>query len=201
MNSNTSATATAVNPELTPLEKEQARLYIQQARDGAIGATRGLSEAQWSFKPAPDRWSIAEILEHVVFVQERVLGPIWEQLAAAPPAPGGYDREQVDSIAMHRFPTRLTRFPAPEFALPNGRWTHSEALERLAANSAGLIERLESWPDLRAHALEAAPLKAVSQGKYQWMDGYQWLVTAAAHTERHTKQMLEVKASPDFLVN
>jgi hypothetical protein len=32
------------------------------------------------------------------------------------------------------------------------------------------------------------------------MDGYQWILAAAAHTERHAKQMLEVKADDDFPV-
>jgi hypothetical protein len=30
------------------------------------------------------------------------------------------------------------------------------------------------------------------------MDAYQWLVLVSAHTERHTAQALEVKASPNF---
>ena len=30
-----------------------------------LDAIAGLSPAQWTFKPAPDRWSIAEVLEHL----------------------------------------------------------------------------------------------------------------------------------------
>jgi hypothetical protein len=30
------------------------------------------------------------------------------------------------------------------------------------------------------------------------MDGYQWILAAAARTERHTKQILEVKAEAGF---
>jgi len=33
------------------------------------------------------------------------------------------------------------------------------------------------------------------------LDGYEWLLFIGAHSERHTKQMLEVKASPDFPKN
>ena len=77
--------ALAVDQKLTSSELEQARLYLEQTRDYIAGATRGLSDAQWKFKPAPDRWSIAENVEHMVSVQELVLGPIREQLAAEPP--------------------------------------------------------------------------------------------------------------------
>lgn len=44
---------------------EQGQQYPEQTRSAVIGATRGLSEAQWKFKPAPDRWSISEIVEHM----------------------------------------------------------------------------------------------------------------------------------------
>jgi hypothetical protein len=33
------------------------------------------------------------------------------------------------------------------------------------------------------------------------MDGYQWVLATAAHTERHTKQILEVKSDPNFPAN
>ena len=62
---------------------------------------------------------------------------------------------------------------------------------------AGLAASLES-PDLRQHAVEALPLKAISKGEYDKMDGYQWILAAAAHTERHTKQILEVRADANF---
>ena len=196
MNSNASATL-APSANLTQAEQEQAHTYFQQTQDAIVGATCGLTAAQWNFKTSPARWSIAEILEHVVFVQERVLGPIAEQLDTAP-APPPETRETVDSIVLGQFPQRLKRFTAPDFAQPTGRWTPDEALERLAVNYVRLRQLVDSTPGLRAHALEAPPLKAVSSGVHQLMDGYQWLLTAAAHTDRHTKQILEVKAHPGF---
>ena len=45
------------------------------------------------------------------------------------------------------------------------------------------------------------PVKAISKGKYETADGYQWLLLAAGHTERHTKQILEVRAHADFPTN
>ena len=48
------------------------------------------------------------------------------------------------------------------------------------------------------HWLEAPPLKAVTKGVHHSMDGYQWILAAAAHCDRHTKQILEVRADPNF---
>lgn len=193
-----SAAAAAPDHALSRAELDQARLYLEQTKDGIIGAVKGLSEAQWAFKPAADRWSIAEIVEHVIFVQERILGPISDQLALAPPAPRDRDHAGIDRIVINEFPNRLTKFKAPEFSHPKGCYTRSEALDRLVKNYSELKEVLESTPDLREHALEALPLKAVSKGAHDLMDGYQWILTAGAHTERHTKQILEVAACPDF---
>jgi hypothetical protein len=191
------AAALAARP-LTSSELAQARLYLQQTRNGVIGAIKGLSDAQWNYKPALDSWSIAEIVEHIVTVLDRVTGPIREQLAAAPAGPEGYDVRQVDSIVLHQFAVRLQKFPAPEYVRPSGCLPQCEAHEGLATGYARLAEYLESTPDLRQHALPAAPLKAVSQGAYEFLDGYQWILAAAAHTERHTKQILEVKADGNF---
>ena len=184
--------------KLTPRELEQARLFLKQTLNAVIGVTKGLSEAQWTFKPSPDQWSIAENLDHIVIVQERVLGPILDQLASAPAPPADRDQEAVDAIVMNHFPTRLSKFPAPEFVQPAGQIVPTELVQRLQWNYARMMDRLESTPGLRQHAGEAAPLKAVSKGVYNVMDGYQWILTAAAHTERHAKQMLEVIAEPNF---
>jgi hypothetical protein len=189
--------AHAADRKLTPTELEQGRLYLQQTRDYIVGATKGLSEAQWKFKPGPDRWSIAEILEHIVLAQDLVLGPIQEQLARAPEAPADRDFKQVDAIVLNQIPDRLNKFPAPPPVQPTGRWTHAVASDRLLTNYGRLRELLDA-PDLRQHTVEAMPLKAVSKGAFDSMDGYQWLLTVAAHTERHTKQILEVKADPRF---
>ncbi|MGD0363165.1 MAG: hypothetical protein ABSC93_19975, partial [Bryobacteraceae bacterium] len=63
---------------------------------------------------------------------------------------------------------------------PAGRWPYSEATARLLRNYESLAEYLESTPDLRQHALPSRPLKAVSNGEFDSMDGYQWILGAAA---------------------
>ena len=185
---------------LTPAERERAALFLQQTQSGVLGAIRGLSDAQWRFS-IPERWSIAQIVEHIVFVIDRVSVHIREQLTNAP-APPERDYKLIDEIIIHQFPTRLIKFPAPPFAIPSGRFESCrEALSMVATSYAGLSAFLESTLDLREHVLESFPLKALTGGKYDLMDGYQWILAAAAHTERHTKQILEIRADPQFPAN
>src|SRR5258708_5273321 len=136
-------TAHAADLKLTPSELEQGHLYLQQTRAYVVGATKGLSEAQWKFKPARDRWSIAEIVEHVVVTQEFVLGPIREQLAKAPVASADRDYKQVDGIVVNQLPDRLAKFPAPELLQPTGRWSPAVASDRPFTNSTPLPEFLQ----------------------------------------------------------
>jgi hypothetical protein len=196
MTSNILEQPAAVNQPLTTSELDRARLYLEQTQNGVVGAIKHLSEPQWKFKPAADRWSIAEIMEHIVHVQELVLGPIRGQLAAAPTAAAHPDHARIDEIVIGYFPNRLNKFPSPQE--PAGGLAPQEALRRLSTNHARLNEYLETTPDLRHHTVEARPLRAVSKGAFDSMDGYQWILAAAAHTERHTKQILEVIAAADF---
>jgi hypothetical protein len=61
--------ASAVAQDITPAEKDKALHYLAETRDGLAGAVKGLSEAQWKFKPGPDRWSVAEVVEHLAVTE------------------------------------------------------------------------------------------------------------------------------------
>jgi hypothetical protein len=182
---------------LTQAELEQCRRYVEQTGSGVTAVTRGLSEEQWNFKPGPERWSIAEIVEHMILVQELVLGSVRESLAGVTVS-AERDYKRVDEFVVDRFPVRDTKLQAPQPARPTGRWAPPAALVRLVANCGRLTEWVESSPDLRLRAIEAPPLEAISKGELQYMDGYQWVLAVAAHTERHTKQIREVQADPHF---
>ena len=193
----TATSAVESGQKLNDQELEQARAFLEQTQNCIIGATKGLSEAQWRFKPSAEQWSVGENLHHVVTVLERVSGGVLEQIANAPAPPEGRDNQVIDAIIINQFPNRLAKFPAPEMVRPSGDFVPADALARLSATYKRLNDCLERR-GLREHVVPALPLKAVSKGAYDVMDGYQWILAAAAHTERHTKQMLEVMASPDY---
>ena len=177
---------------------DKAFEYFDYTLKRVLDATSGLTDAQWHFKPAPDRSSIAENLEHLAIVQDRVLGPVREQIAQAPAPPAGRDAEGVDAIILEMIPDRSVRAKVPDHLNPTGRWTPAEALARLSRNYERLSDWVGSTPDLREHWLEAPPLRIVTNGTHTMMDGYQWALTLAAHDERHVRQIEEVKADPHY---
>jgi len=189
--------AYAAEPKVTTSDLDRARAYLQQTQEMVVGATKGLSAAQWNFKPAADRWSIAQILEHIVLAQQLILGPIREQLARSS-APAERDYKRIDEFVIAAMPDRAMKFQAPEIIQPTGRWAPAESMARFLKNCEELKRYLETTPDLRSHVVDAPALKALSKGVYQSMDGYQAILLAGGHTERHVKQILEVRAAANF---
>jgi hypothetical protein len=179
---------------LVATELEQARLYFTQTRRRLTEATTGLSEAQARFKPAAESWSIAEILEHLALAHERILTRILEQLPQGAAPELGRDALLIDALVLEKIPDRSIKAKAPEFIHPTGRLTADEALKRILRNHESLLSYLESAADLREHVLDSPPLRAVTNGAYTTLDGYQWALTAVAHDERHVRQIEELKA-------
>jgi hypothetical protein len=187
----------AINEKLGAAEIAAGRAALEAARDRMAAATEGLSEAQWNYRPTSGGWSPAGIVEHSVLVQELVLGPIAQALDAAPETPGE-EAGLIDSIVKTKLVDRSRRFPSPEPTHPAGRWTPQETLARLGANTGRFIERLEATPGLRKRRLPSPPLKAITGGQHELMDGYQWILATAFHTDRHTQQILDLKAEAGF---
>ncbi len=186
--------AVALAQSLTAAEREKAVQYLEQTRDGVIAATKGLSEAQMKFKPGPDRWSVAETLEHIALAEDYLLGNVTQKIMKAPAGPADRDTGKLDALILSAVPDRSTKRQAPGPLVPSGRWTPAETLAHFEQSRAKTIEFLKSTPDLREHASADNPFQ-------QPMDAYEWLLFISAHSERHTKQIAEVKADPNFPKN
>lgn len=182
--------------QLTKADRDKAVSYLQHTRDGVVAATKGLSEAQMKFKPAPDRWSVAETLEHIAVAEDFLFLSIADKAMKAPPGPADRDTAKIDGMVLAMIPDRSHKAQAPPPLIPTGRWTPAETLDHFQKSRAKTIEFLETSQGLRQHvtAIADSPLG-------QPMDAYEWLLFIAAHSERHTKQILEVKADPNFPKN
>jgi hypothetical protein len=55
---------------LAPPEREFLVQHLENSKAKVLDAVKGLSEAQMNFKPAPERWSVADCLEHIAASEE-----------------------------------------------------------------------------------------------------------------------------------
>ena len=187
------AVAGAANsaPTLEKADLESAQKYLESTRKGVEEATKGLSEAQWNFKPAPDRWSVAEVLEHITVAEDYLRGFVENQVLKAPAAPDR-DVKKIDEMVLAMIPDRSHKFQAPEPLRPTNKFvTPAETLKHFLESRAKTEALLKDTPDLRDHAMES-PLNG------QKLDAYEWILFIAAHSDRHTKQIKEVEADPNF---
>jgi uncharacterized damage-inducible protein DinB len=166
---------------------------FQTTHDNFIKSISGLSQKQWTFKPAPDRWSVAEVAEHITVAESGILGLVQTKVMQTPATPE--KREQVkgkDEIILEKVPDRSKKAQAPEFLRPTGRWaTQAELTEAFEKNRQATMDYVRTTnDDLRDHLFDHPVLGP--------MDGYQWLLLISAHSARHTAQIEEVKADPNF---
>lgn len=176
---------------LSQADREKAMKYLESTRLGVLDATKGLSPAQWNFKSAPDRWSVAEVTEHIASAEDFLRGMIVEKVMIAPPRPAGENVVEIDEMVLKMIPDRSHKAQAPEPLRPSNRFGSPEgALKHFEETRATTEDFLSKTPGLRDHAADS-PL-----GKK--LDAYEWVLFIAAHSERHTKQILEVKADPNF---
>jgi len=106
---------------LTPEERESALKLFQTTHDNFLKSIAGLSDKQWKFKPAPDRWSVAEVAEHITVAETVIMGLIQHPLMQSPSAPE--KRELVkgkDRLILEKMPDRSHKAQAPEILLPTG---------------------------------------------------------------------------------
>jgi DinB superfamily len=181
--------------DVSQAEKERALQYLESTKQGVLDATKGLSDAQWNFKSAPDRWSVAQVMEHLAAAEDMLRGVTQEQVMKSPAVPLRSTEEirKADESVMTMVPDRTHKAQAPEPLKPTNRFGSPEAAQKHFLESRSATEEyLKNTPGLRAH-LADSPL-----GK---LDGYEFVLFTAAHSERHTKQILEVKADPNFPKN
>jgi uncharacterized damage-inducible protein DinB len=176
---------------LSPQEIRKAVNYLEKTRADVLAATKGLTDAQWNYRPGPDRWSVAEVTEHIAASEDFLMNTIREKVMNAPGRTEPEDVKALDELVLQKIPDRTAKAQAPEPLRPNNRFGSPKAsLTHFKESRAKTIAFLKKTTDLRLHAADS-PL-----GKK--LDGYEWVLFIAAHSERHTKQIAEVKADPAF---
>lgn len=176
---------------LSQTDLDRGLQYLETTKKNIVDATRGLSEAQWNFKPSPFRWSVAQVIEHIAASEDLLRQMAEGQIKKdAPPVPDR-DLKKTDDRVLEVIPDRSRKFQAPEQLRPKNQFGSPQAaLQHFLDSRAKTVDLLKNTPDLRAHVVDSGLL-----GK---IDAYERILFVAAHSERHTKQLLEVKADPKF---
>jgi uncharacterized damage-inducible protein DinB len=178
---------------LTAQEREFALKQFETSRDNFLKSIAGLSQKQWTFKPAPDRWSVAEVAEHITVSESTIFGLVQGKAMQSPADPS--KRASVkgkDQVLLEKIQDRSHKAQAPEILRPANRFANEAELVKAfeQARDANMDYIKTTSDDLRDHFYDHPALGT--------LDGYQWMLLISAHSARHTAQIEEVKADPNF---
>jgi hypothetical protein len=182
----------STSASLSKDERERAINYLKETEKNFLNAIDGVSDAQWKFKAAPDRWSIAETAEHIATAEDFIWARVNEMMKAPVNPERRAETKGKDQIILDKIPDRSRKAQAPEPLKPTGKFaTRAELVNHFKEVRAKEIAFLETTKeDLRSHIADNPALDA--------MDAYQWVIFNGAHSKRHTAQIEEVKAAPDY---
>ncbi len=187
------AMAAADSGALNDAERAFLIEQMEISKKAFLASISGLSEAQWTFKPAPNVWSVQECAEHIV-LSESFLFDVSQQMLKAPavPRPEKSNSEFDHQLAIG-VQDRTHKATAPAPIDPAGRastLTIADAERQFTEKRLKNEEYVKGTSDdLRTH---------VAPGPAGTMDAYQYLVLMATHTARHTEQIKEVQANANY---
>nr|WP_299340221.1 DinB family protein [Allomuricauda sp.] len=178
--------------KLTNEERTVLIKYLSDTRDHMKKVLDGLNEEQLNFKPSPESWSIAECTEHLA-ISENAFGGLIQKAVAAGPNPALKDSLKFKDEQLFGIITdRSNKVKTAEPFEPSGKFgTHEDAVKAFMEKRAEHIAYVETTEDdLRNRYSNDLPFGTV--------DGFQVVIFAAGHTERHVLQMKEVMADENF---
>ncbi|MXV51938.1 hypothetical protein GS399_13225 [Pedobacter sp. HMF7647] len=177
---------------LTASERDFASRFLKETGSMVFASVKDFTQAQLTFKPATGKWSIEECIKHIAAAEKELWAMVDASLKqpANPEQRAGIkfsDEELIRAVEDHSHKTKT--FAALEPA--NSPYaTVSEALAAFKANREKLVAFVESTQaDLRNH------VSVLPVGTY---DAYQFILLISAHSNRHTQQIEEIKASSGF---
>ena len=164
---------------------------LQATRTAFVNAIADVkTEAQWNYKPAPDRWSVAECAAHIIAAEQYFRDNITAALKA-PALPAAQQSTAGDAVIAKMVRDRSSKFQAPAALEPKGKVVpKAQAIKEFEATRAKTLDYVRTTQDpLREHGTGTPP---------QVTTAYQLVLMLSGHTERHTAQLLEVKASAGY---
>jgi hypothetical protein len=181
------AAADAAPGTLTADERAVVIDLFERSRSELEALVAATPAEAWLTKPAPEKWSVGEVVEHIVLAEEGLIGMTQGMLAGAP----ADDWEAIaTSVPLESLVTqvqdRSTPRQAPEGFVPKGGTRRDELLARYAALRAKTIDWARSV---------ATPVKQhVADTPVGRVNAYHMMAFIAAHNLRHNRQIAEAQA-------
>ena len=178
--------ASPIAASLTAAERQRLIAHLDMTGAWLIDEVSGLSTAQLQFRPAPDAWSILQVLNHLLVVK----AIYWDDLQKAVSGPPSRRATSTtDADILWYGIDRTFREKAIPSEVPSGDLRDLKAgLDTYRRRHAQLRQYVGMTnDDLRSHVVER-----------QGCDAYQWALLISTHEQRHILQIREIKTHSNF---
>jgi hypothetical protein len=179
--------------EVTAADRKFAIDYLNRTRVRLLKDVKGLSTAQLNFTPNDTSWSVAQCVEHIALSEDLIKQWIHGALdGPATPARKSEEKYTPQSLIAIVTDRSQNRGKTGGPWLPDGNFpTTADAIRAFVSRRDSTIDYIKSTPDdLKNHFIDHP----------QWgaLDCYEAVIMISAHGERHTLQLEEVMANPNF---
>jgi hypothetical protein len=183
----------AADAAITAAERAHAIQLLEDSQKEFLSLVDGLTDAQWTFKSAPDRWSVGETAEHIMLANDRLFAGVQRALAA-PANPDWEAKTRGKTEFLEKvLVDRTHKAQAPEPIQPHAQLSREDVIARYKQGRAQVIKFIEETN---------APLKEHTADHpfpiFGTLNAYQWTIYIPLHNLRHNQQIAEVKASAGF---
>lgn len=175
---------------ITAPERESLLQHLDRTSRLFLESVEGLSEAQWNYRAAEGKWTIAEVAEHIAASESFICAAV-EGSLKEPAATELLKDARKDDTVLKFIVDRSRKFTAPEPLQPQNRFGSPDAaVASFRAERAKTVALARESGDLRAYATQ--------HPGFGPLDAYGWLLFLSGHSERHTLQIQEVKSHEGF---
>ncbi len=170
---------------MTDIQKATCLGQLNESENAITEVVEDVSDQLFITKSAPDVWSIAEVMEHIIKVEKTVIITL-QQLAKSPT---NIPLEQPKSAAevMELSASRELKSKAPENFLPEGIFTSKEA-----ALIAFKACRQATNDFVNSNALDLDEI-TFPHPRIGVLNGNNWLTFVSGHSHKHIAQIKELK--------
>ena len=171
---------------LTAVERQHLVAHLEMTAAWLADEVADLTPSQAGFRPAPDAWTIAEVVDHLL-----VVAPIyWQDLQSAlkQPAGGRTSGMKDEDVLWYGIDRTAKEQAIPGERPAGGLRDLRAAMERYRKHHDRLLQYVKTTgDDLRNHIVPR-----------QRSDAYQWALLISTHEQRHVLQIREIKRDPRF---
>lgn len=172
--------------QMKAADRQRLLAHFDMTESWLLSELEGLSQAQLTFRMAPQSWSIMDVVEHLAVAEPQY----WERVQNSMKQPPTIEKlDGNDAGILWYGIDRSNRATTGEARTPKGRWSTVK-------------ESLGEFRKLRASMKEYATTTNDDLRSRKTIDGnidvYQWFLMISTHSQRHILQIREIKAHPSY---